>query len=159
MSEARPRLSDEELLERFRTSKNHAPSAVLLGAEVLALSQDEQWVEIAFNAQPTFCNPLGRIQGGFVSAMLDHALSIAGNIASQGTQAMLTLEMSTTYLSAAMPGRLIARGRVVRFGRHIAFLEGDLRDESGKICAKASITAMPLDFKRAKPADESGSAA
>ena len=97
------------------------------------------------------CNPLGRIQGGFVSAMLDEALAIAGNIASGGTQAMLTLEMKTTYLSAALPGRLIARGRVVRFGRNIAFLEGELRDASGKVCAKASVTAMPLVFKRAKP--------
>jgi uncharacterized protein (TIGR00369 family) len=115
---------------------------------VLALNQDEQWVEIAFVARPEFLNPTGRVQGGFLSAMLDEALSIAGQVACGMTHIMSTLEMKTSYLAAARPGRLVARGRVTRLGKTVVFLEGELRDADGKLCATATATALPVEYKR-----------
>lgn len=152
MSDDRPKASDEELLARFRNSKNRPQSSQTLGFDMIALNQAEQWVEIAFTATPAFTNPTGRVQGGFLTAMLDEALSIAGQVASGMTHIMSTLEMKTSYLSGALPGRLIARGRVVRMGKSVVFMEGEIRDEGGKVCATATATAIPVEYKRNKPA-------
>jgi uncharacterized protein (TIGR00369 family) len=114
---------------------------------MVALNQDEQWVEIAFMANETMLNPTGRVQGGFLAAMLDEALSIAGQVASGMTHIMSTLEQKTNYLSAAKPGRLVARGRVQRLGRTVVFLEGEIRDSEGKVCATATATALPVEYK------------
>ena len=43
---------------------------------------------------------------------------------------------------AARPGRLIGRGRVVRRGKDVAFLAGELADDSGQIVAVATATAQ-----------------
>jgi len=146
--DAPARVSDADLLARFQRSKSRPACSETLGFDILALSQDEHWVEIAFTAKPEFTNPTGRVQGGFLAAMLDEALSIAGQIASGMTHIMSTLEMKTNYIAGVKPGRLVARGRVTRLGKSVVFLEGELRDADGKLCATASATALPIEFKR-----------
>jgi uncharacterized protein (TIGR00369 family) len=146
-TEEKTKTSDADLLARFRNSKNRPNSSQLLGFDLIALNQDEQWVEIAFEAKPEFTNPLGNIQGGFLSAMLDEALSIAGQVASNMTHVMSTLEMKTSYLRPASPGRLVATGRVTRQGRQVIFLEGEVKGPDGKVCATATATALPVEYK------------
>jgi uncharacterized protein (TIGR00369 family) len=146
-TEAKSAPSDDELLARFRNSKSRPKSSDMLGFDMVALNQAEQWVEIAFVGRPEFTNPMGQIQGGFLSAMLDEALSIAGQVASGMTHVMSTLEMKTSYLRPALPGRLVARGHVQRLGRTVIFLEGEVRDADGKVCATATATALPVEYK------------
>jgi acyl-coenzyme A thioesterase PaaI-like protein len=40
-------------------------------------------------------------------------------------------------------GPLIATGRVVKAGRKVVFLEGELYSEDGKLMARATSTALP----------------
>jgi acyl-coenzyme A thioesterase PaaI-like protein len=42
----------------------------------------------------------------------------------------------------ASVGEIRARGRVVKGGSRVAFAEGDLRDEQGKLLATASTTCL-----------------
>jgi acyl-coenzyme A thioesterase PaaI-like protein len=49
-----------------------------------------------------------------------------------------------------MPGRLTGVGRVIRWGKTIAFTEGDLTDSEGRVVAKATGTAMPTPFANYK---------
>jgi uncharacterized protein (TIGR00369 family) len=44
-----------------------------------------------------------------------------------------TTDLHVQFLRPARPGRLIGRGRVVRRGKDVAFLAGELADESGQI--------------------------
>ncbi len=145
-------LSDADLLARFQRSKNRPQSSLTLGFEMLALSQGEQWVEIAVEGKPEFCNPMGQIQGGFVAAMLDEAVSVAGQISSGMAFVMSTLEMKVNYLRPVYPGRCIVRGQVRRLGKSVVFIEGELRDKDGALCATASATALPREYRRVKPA-------
>ena len=66
------------------------------------------------------------------------------------THIMSTLEQKTSFLSAAKPGRLVARGRVTRLGRTVVFMEGEIRDAEGKVCATATATALPVEFKSSR---------
>ncbi|MBI1406627.1 MAG: hotdog fold thioesterase [Caulobacter sp.] len=143
-----PAVSDEALLQRFLSSKAQPSGSQTLGFRMLSLSQADKRVEVAFEARADLlCNPMGQIQGGFVSAMLDECMSVAGVVASGMTCVMPTLEMKTSFFRPAMPGALRGVGKLVRWGKTIAFLEGELFDDQQRLLAKATATAMPTPFK------------
>jgi uncharacterized protein (TIGR00369 family) len=157
VSEAASRASDEDILERIRNSKNRPKGSTTLGFEIASLSQSEMRVEALFDALESFTNPMGQIQGGYLCAMLDDVMSLAGVVASGMTHVMPTLEMKTSFLRPALPGRkLRAVGRVVKWGKTIAFTEGELFDEQGSLLAKASATAIPTPLARFRPQSDDG---
>lgn len=147
MSDA-PSLTDADLLARFQNTKNQPKGSQTLGLRVIAVDQAARQVEATFEAREDFCNPMRQIQGGYVCAMLDEVMSLSGVVASGMTHVMPTLEMKTSFLRPALPGqKLRGVGRVVKWGRTIAFTEGELYDADGKLLAKATGTAMPTPFK------------
>jgi uncharacterized protein (TIGR00369 family) len=118
------------------------PAAVLLGWELVSVDPDAGTIEVAFAASEQFLNPAGVIQGGFVAAMLDDTLGPA-LVATLGPgQFAPTTDLHVQFLRPARPGRLTGRGRVVRRGRDVAFLAGELVDESDQIVAVATATAQ-----------------
>jgi uncharacterized protein (TIGR00369 family) len=99
-------------------------------------------IEVAFTATGQFLNPIGMIQGGLLAAMLDDTLGPA-LVATLGPgQFAPTADLHVQFLRPARPGRLTGRGRVVRRGRDIAFMAGELLDEGGQIVAAATATAQ-----------------
>ena len=144
-------LTDEAILERFRASKNAPSGSRTLGFQLLAVRQADREVEVAFEARADLlCNPMGQIQGGYVCAMLDECMSVAGMISSGMTHVVPTLEMKTSFLRPALPGALRGIGRVIKWGKTICFTEGELYDGQGRLLAKASGTAIPTPFARFK---------
>ena len=53
-----------------------------------------------------------------------------------------TTDLHVQFLRPARPGRLTGRGRIVRRGREVAFLAGELFDDSGQVVAAAVATAQ-----------------
>src|SRR5689334_22860028 len=53
-----------------------------------------------------------------------------------------TTDLHVQFLRPARPGRLTGRGRIVRRGREVAFLTGELLDDSGLVVAAAVATAQ-----------------
>jgi uncharacterized protein (TIGR00369 family) len=52
-----------------------------------------------------------------------------------------TTDLHVQFLRPALPGRLVGRGRVVKRGRDIAFLAGELYDDEDAEVATATATA------------------
>ena len=147
----KPRPTDAELLARFQRSTNRPRGSELLGFQIVDVNQAEMRVEALFEAREDFQNPMRQIQGGYLCAMLDDVMSVAGVVASGMTHVMPTLEMKTSFLRPALPGqKLRAIGRVVKWGRTIAFTEGEIYDSEGRLLAKATGTAMPTPFAKFK---------
>ena len=75
------------------------------------------------------------VHGGIISALLDVAacFSLVGSLG--GTAP--TIDLSTHFLRALGPGRVIVVGRLVKPGRAIAIAEAELSNESGKTAAIA----------------------
>jgi uncharacterized protein (TIGR00369 family) len=118
------------------------PAAVLLGWQLVAVDPDAGTIEVAFTANDQFLNPVGVIQGGFLAAMLDDTLGPA-LVATLGPgQFAPTIDLHVQFLRPARPGRLTGRGRIIRRGKDVAFLAGELLDESGRILAVATATAQ-----------------
>lgn len=150
MSDA-PAFTDAELLARFQNTVNQPKGSETLGFRMIAVDQANKQVEATFEAREEFCNPMRQIQGGYLCAMLDDVMSVSGLVVSGMTHVMPTLEMKTSFLRPALPGQTLrAIGRVVKWGRTIAFTEGELYDADGKLLAKATGTAMPTPFANFK---------
>jgi uncharacterized protein (TIGR00369 family) len=144
-------LSDEALLERFQRAKRLPASSQTLGFRMLGLSQAEMSVEVEFEAKgELFVNTMGRVQGGFLCAMLDECMSVACRVASQLAMVAPTLEMKTSFFRPALPGKIRGVGRVVKWGRQAAFTEAELYDPQGRLLAKATATAIPTPMERPK---------
>src|SRR6266480_4703942 len=118
------------------------PAATLLGWQLVAIDPEAGTIEVALTASEQFLNPAGAIQGGFLAAMLDDTLGPA-LVATLGPGLFApTTDLHVQFLRPARPGRLTGRGRIVRRGREVAFLAGELVDDSGQVVAAAVATAQ-----------------
>jgi uncharacterized protein (TIGR00369 family) len=118
------------------------PAAVTLGWELISISPEDGTIEVAFTASEAFLNPAGFIQGGFLAAMLDDTLGPALVAGLSPGDFAPTTDLHVQFLRPARPGRLLGRGRVVRRGRDVAFLAGELADSDGVVVAVATATAQ-----------------
>ena len=116
------------------------PSAKLLGWTLRAIDPDAGTIEIGFTADERFTNPGGTVQGGFLAAMLDDTQGPALFGHTHGEAYAPTIDFSISFLKEARPGQFIAKGRVLRMGKTIAFTEAELFDETGDIVARATFT-------------------
>jgi uncharacterized protein (TIGR00369 family) len=144
-------LSDDDILQRFQRTRNQPTGSQTLGFRMLSVSQESRSVEVAFEARAeVLLNPMKQIQGGYLCAMLDECMSVACMVASGMTHVAPTAEMKTSFFRPGYPGPLRGIGRVVKWGKTIAFTEGELYDAEGRLLAKASGTAVPTAFKTYK---------
>lgn len=93
-------------------------------------------------ADERFANPVGMIQGGFLAACLDSAMGAATITWSRGRRVFsANAEIKVSFLAPARArGMLTCTSRVVSGGERIAFAEGELLDDEGRLVAKASST-------------------
>jgi uncharacterized protein (TIGR00369 family) len=118
------------------------PAAVLLGWKLARVDPDAETIEVSFTATEQFLNPAGDVQGGFLAAMLDDTLGPA-LVATLGVgQWAPTIDLQVQFLRPAKPGELRGVGRVVRRGREVAFLAGELRSADGVVVATATASAI-----------------
>jgi len=144
-------VTDDEILQRFLRTKNQPTGSQTLGFKMLSVSQAKMEVEVAFEARAELlANPMKQVQGGYLCAMLDECMSVACMVASKMTAVAPTAEMKTSFFRPVMPGPLRGVGRVVRWGKTLAFTEGELYDGEGRLIAKATGTAVPTPFKSYK---------
>jgi uncharacterized protein (TIGR00369 family) len=136
------------MLARFQNSKKRPPCSDTLGMRLAEVDQDQKRIRMDFDVSPSFANPTGAIQGGFIAAMMDEAMSTCVIIASNVTMTAPTLEMKTSYLRRLMPGPAHVDAQILRMGRSAAFMEAECFDADGKLVAKATATAIPMPFKR-----------
>jgi uncharacterized protein (TIGR00369 family) len=117
------------------------PAAALLGWELQAADPQEGSIEVWFTAREEFLNLAGNVQGGMLAAMLDATLGPALATKLSDGEWAPTISLNVQFVRPAKPGKLRGRGRVVRRGRDIAFLAGELIDGED-IIATATASAV-----------------
>jgi uncharacterized protein (TIGR00369 family) len=127
----------------------HAPAAIkTLGGSVTSYDDATHTMIMSFHASEALCHSGDIVQGGFITGMIDATMSHAVFAAVREPIILPTLEIKVSFLEIARMGDLIASGTVVRLGKTVAFLEGQLRDSQGKLLASATSTARILRKKR-----------
>lgn len=120
------------------------PAFETLGGDAVEFDPVQDCARLTFTAGRALCNPDDGLQGGFICGMLDAAMAIAVFCELGDFAIVATLEIKVSYLEIARPGELVATGRVVRKGKTITFLDGELRAADGKLLATATQTARVI---------------
>ncbi len=127
-----------ELVAKFNT---HKPDFIkLLGGTVGSVSITPPGCSYEFFIGNEYCHSIDIVQGGFVAAMLDAAMSHAAYAISEHIKGVSTMEMSTRYIAPTHAGKVIAWGQVISETYETAFLEDRLLDASGRLTATGHST-------------------
>ena len=113
-------------------------AARLLGWNFISHDQAKREVWVQFDASESLTNPLGKIQGGMLTAMLDDCLGPAV-YATLGThEVALTVKMATAFLRPASPGQITGVARMYRRRGDYCYAKGELRDGKDQTLVTAS---------------------
>jgi len=88
-------------------------------------------------------NQMGVAHGGLLMTLLDVCMGSAARSAVGSN--VITVDMQTAFLAPAT-GRLVGRGRVVRAGKSLVFVEAEITNAEGEIVCRGTSV-----FKTAKP--------
>lgn len=116
--------------------RSSGPFAQLLGVEVVR--EDDEAVELALEARTELERSGGILHGGVMMSLLDMAM--AGTVARTLApgESTASVSITTDFLRPASQGRLLARGRLERRGKTMAFPVGELVDAEGKLVARST---------------------
>ncbi len=129
---------------KFPADAGNSPHGALLGSQFVSFDEDTQTATMHFTVRPEMCTWRGGVQGGLVAGYLDEVMGYAYVAATGWKQAPLNLELSMSLIRLIPEGaKIIGKGRVVKAGQRVIFLEGELLREDGTIHARATSTAIP----------------
>jgi uncharacterized protein (TIGR00369 family) len=144
--------TEAEALDWAKRIFTELPVAGLLSARPIRCDPQRGRMTVAFQARREFCNLIGSVQGGMLTAMLDLVMSFSVLCALDDGHVVPSLEVKTSFISPARQGEIIGEGMLVHRGRSIAFMEGRLTDPQGNLLATASATGQVRLRTPAKPA-------
>jgi uncharacterized protein (TIGR00369 family) len=132
-------MEQQELLAQMNS---RLPAFIgLLGGKVIAVDPAEMSCTFEFDISTDYCHSVNIVQGGFITSMLDSAMSHSVFAGLENVNGLSSLEIKTSYLESTNAGKLRAVGKVVKAGYKIAFLEASLYNEDGVLTATASSVA------------------
>ncbi len=121
-----------------------APIASHIGMDVVSVEVGR----IVMSAEPdaSHYNPIGSVHGGFFATLLDSVCGCAVQTTLPAGVAYTSLDLNVSFLRGitADTGRVVAEGRVTKPGSKAAFVEADIKDQSGRLLATATSTCLVL---------------
>ena len=121
-----------------------SPHTALLGSQFVGWDEAAQTATMRFTVKREVCTWRGGVQGGLVAGYLDDVMGYAYVAATGGVMAPLNLEISMSLIRLIPEGTtIVGKGRVVKAGQRVIFLEGELLGEDGTIYARSTSTAIP----------------
>ncbi|MEM8725440.1 MAG: PaaI family thioesterase [Pseudomonadota bacterium] len=120
-----------------------SPHTELLGSEFESWDPETLTATMRFTVKRDVITARGGVQGGLVAGYLDDVMGYAHVLSTDGELAPLTLELSMSLLKPVLEGTIIGKGRVVKAGRRVIYLEGELLSEDGEVLARATSTNIP----------------
>jgi len=125
----------DDLFTALQTRLAASPFHTWAGMEVVAAAPGE--VDVAMDVTERHVNLQGLVHGGMLAILADTACGLSIRSAMEPGRLHITTDLDIHFLSPAVPGRLLGRGRAVRVGRTLAFAEASVEDPDGKLLAKA----------------------
>jgi uncharacterized protein (TIGR00369 family) len=89
-------------------------------------------------------NPMGTLHGGIYCDLADAAMGYAYAATLKDGESFTTIDLKINFLKAVRKGKLTAEARLVSGGRTIGYVECDVKDENGRLLARAASTCMTL---------------
>lgn len=137
-------MSDELTAEKVEELITRGPYHQWLGLKVMTVGDGSIELKATWREE-WVVNPERRYtHGGVLAALIDLAADWA--MVKRAGRGVPTIDLRVDYHRAAMPGDLIARGTVIRWGRQFSTAEAQVFDTDGKLLASGRgtyLTAPP----------------
>ncbi|HEU0201335.1 MAG TPA: PaaI family thioesterase [Burkholderiaceae bacterium] len=117
------------------------PITTTLGGRIRAVDLDAGTLDSDYVATPAFLNPAGQVQGGMLGAMLDDVTAFLVTATLGDGEFCGTVNLNVSFLRPAQAGALLGRARLVRRGKDVCHVTGELLQD-GKLLATATATCM-----------------
>lgn len=140
MAQFEPR--DPDFQSRIEKSFAAQPFAGYLGAELARLAAGEVEIRLPFKRE--LGQQHGYVHGGVLTTIADSAAGYAAMTLADPGIGVLTTELKVNFLRPAGTGLLVAKGRVIKPGRSLNIVQGDvveLRD-GGEIHVLTGLMTM-----------------
>jgi len=123
------------------------PSSRWLGYAFVDIDHAGQSMRVDFTATDEMRNPVGNVQGGILTAMMDDTMGSMVFFLTKGEKAVASVDIHTQFFRPARVGKIRCEARITHLGRTTVFTAADLYDEEGRKLAMAVQTARLTDIK------------
>ncbi|MGJ7550088.1 PaaI family thioesterase [Pseudomonas alloputida] len=123
-------------------------AARLLGWQLLKHEHRTREITVEFDASSSLTNPMGKIQGGMLTAMLDDCMGPAIYALLEQHEVAVTLKMSTVFVHPAVPGQITGVAKLYRRSGKLCYTKGELKDARGRTLATAMACYKVIDLSR-----------
>jgi uncharacterized protein (TIGR00369 family) len=124
------------------------PVGRLLGFVLVSIEPGRAVFEM--EADERHHNPMGTLHGGVYCDLADAAMGYAYAATLAEGETFTTIELKINFLRPVRKATLTAEARVVKAGSAVGYVECDVKDQTGKLVARAASTCMKL--REARPA-------
>jgi acyl-coenzyme A thioesterase 13 len=149
---ANPRIELLLQLKGKHMTSNFSPVAKWLNGKLIDVAEGS--MEIEYEVREDMCNPMRTLHGGIASTILD---DIVGTMVyALGREfAFTSVNLNCDFLNPAVPGDILtAKSQVIRSGKNIIHVEGQLFKADGRIVAKCASNLIQTSFKIPEPSAE-----
>ncbi len=109
------------------------------------LEAEDGYAKVTMKIKAYHENMQGVIHGGAIASLADQAAMRAVQTRLIPGQIGKTIQMDMHYLAPARGKHLIAEGQVQKMGKRVAFSDGEVKDEKGRMVAIARCTIMIVE--------------
>jgi uncharacterized protein (TIGR00369 family) len=118
------------------------PIATLIGMTMREIEPGRAVFQL--QADERHHNPLGTLHGGIYCDLADAAMGYAYGATLGEGETFTTIELKINFLRGVRKGMLTAEAKVVKAGATLGYVECEIKDEQGRLMAKASSTCIKL---------------
>ena len=115
------------------------PVLTLLGSRIDAVDAQAGTLSATYEAQPSFRNPAGTVQGGMLSAMLDDLTASLVDATLAAGQGVATLSLNVSFLRPAQVGPLQGHAQMLRRGRDVCHVVGTLVQDGKEVATAVAV--------------------
>lgn len=119
-----------------------SPFAEVLGLE--PVREEPGHVRLRLPFSESLLQSLGRVHGGAIFSLADHASGWAAYSMLEANERCATLEMKINYIAALHNEDCLAEARVIHKGRTSIVVEAEIKTDTGRLVAKTLATFIVL---------------
>ncbi len=118
-------------LENIRQhGRNANPFFCQMGIEIV--SYDAGTSVLKMQVRPDMHNGVGWLQGGMLVALADEAIALALYTVLKEQEGIATISESTSFVKGVREGVIVAKAKVIKKGRRVAFAEAEVFSDAGE---------------------------
>jgi uncharacterized protein (TIGR00369 family) len=129
--------------QMVRGERELFPVARLVGMVMTDIGPGRAVFEM--RAEERHHNPLGTLHGGIYCDLADAAMGWAYAATLAEGETFTTIELKINFLRAVRNATVTAEATVVKAGSRVGYVECEVKDDQGRLVAKAASTCMKMN--------------